>query len=125
MHACVRRAALSVWLYLCRYGNTSPHRLRRNTVLTLGMKEREGKATNTTNRAASKTLSNGLKHRLGGGKLELFHCQAAPRTGFRGLLNFLFEPDSGGAAGVGVDLLDGPLAIIENLKRSQLFWLGK
>lgn len=41
------------------------------------------------------------------------------------MLNFLFEPDSGGAAGGGVDLLDGPRAIIENLKRSQLFCLGK
>lgn len=47
--------------YLCRYGNTSPHRLRRNTVLTLGMKGKEEKATNTSNRAASKRLSNVLK----------------------------------------------------------------
>lgn len=47
--------------YLCRYGNTSPHRLHRNTVLTLGMKGKAERATNTTNRAASKRLSNVFK----------------------------------------------------------------
>lgn len=91
--------------YLCRYGNTSPHRLRRNTVLTLGMKRKEEKATNTSNRAASKRLSNVLKRRSAPTR-EAFHCQAALTADFGGLLNFLFEPDSE-IAGVERDLLNG------------------
>lgn len=79
--------------YLCRYGNTSPHRLRRNTVLTLGMKGKEKKATNTSNRAASKRLSNVFKAPFTDGPGGAFHCQAALRADFRGLLNFLCEAD--------------------------------
>lgn len=86
-------------VYLCRYGNTSPHRLRRNTVLTLRMKGKEEKATNTSNRAASKRLSNVLKRHSPAtrGGLSL---PSSFESNFRGLLNFLCEPDSE-TAGVG------------------------
>lgn len=105
--------------YLCRYGNTSPHRLRRNTVLTLGMKGKEEKATNTYNRAASKRLSNVLK-RCSAPTRGAFHCQAALTADFGGLLNFLFEPDSE-IAGVGMDLLDG---LLLKMSKDRLLWLG-
>lgn len=61
---CMHVLAVSNWAcsHLYIYENTSPHRLHRHTVLTLGDERKEEKATNRTKRAASKKLGNTWKH---------------------------------------------------------------